>query len=61
MTAVFPSVSLSLKWQAPQDIGCLPIINYVLNKNGVDMPNVIAPNQLSFIDTTLTTGGSIGT
>ncbi len=32
-----------------------------MNKNGAEMPDVIAPNQLSFVDTTLTSGGTIGT
>ena len=61
MKAVVPDISLTLEWVAPEDNGCLPLIKYVLNKNGVDMPDFIAPNKLSFLDTTLTSGGSIGT
>lgn len=62
MTAVVPQASLTLAWQAPEDNGCLPLVKYVLRKNGVDMPDFIAPNSLSFVDTTLATaGGTIGT
>ncbi len=50
-----------MSWAAPVDNGCLPLVSYVMNKNGVDMADVIAPNQLSFVDTHLTTGGAIGT
>jgi hypothetical protein len=45
MASVIPSTSLTLTWQAPEDNGCLPLMNYVMNKNGVDMVDYIAPNQ----------------
>jgi len=38
------------------------LVSYVLNKNGVDMTDIISPNQLSFTDTHLTSStASIGT
>jgi len=62
MTSLVPSTSLTLAWQAPFDNGCLPLISYVLNKNGVDMVDVIGPNQLMFVDTHLASaGGLVGT
>lgn len=32
-----------------------------MNKNGVDMSDPISPEKLAFVDTHLTTGGTIGT
>ena len=61
MVSVIPDVSLTVSWKAPEDFGCLPLISYALNKNGVDLATVISPNALFFIDTSLTTGGSTGT
>jgi len=60
-TSIVPQTSIALSWAAPVDNGCLPLVSYVMNKNGVDMADVIAPNQLSFVDTHLATGGAIGT
>jgi len=61
MTSVVPLSQLTLKWDAPVDFGCLPITAYVLSKDGVDLADVITPEMNSFVDTHLTTGGTIGT
>ena len=62
MVAVVPQASLTLTWEAPEDNGCLPVTAYVLNKNGIDLADSIAPNQLSFVDLHLAAGGgTIGT
>lgn len=61
MAAVTPLVSLTLQWQAPMDNGCLPIVSYVLNKNGVDLSaEFISSDADSFTDTAMT-GAAIGT
>jgi len=60
MTSVTPQVSLTLTWDSPIDNGCLPLTSYVLNKNAVDLINVIAPEQTQFVDS-IVTGGTIGT
>jgi hypothetical protein len=60
MTAVTPSVSLTLSWSAPLDNGCLPIQYYTLNKDGSDLSVVISADSLSYTDD-ITTGGTIGT
>lgn len=62
MTDVVPEVSLTLEWQAPEDNGCLPLTSYIMSKDGVDMPDFIAPNMLKFVDTSFTAAtGAIGT
>lgn len=43
-TKIVPEASISLSWAAPVDNGCLPLVSYVMNKNGVDMVDIIAPN-----------------
>lgn len=60
MTAITPSVDLTLKWQPPSSTGCLPITGYIVNKNGVDLVTVISPSQNSYIDD-ISIGGTIGT
>lgn len=50
MTAVTPSVSLTLSWTPPLDNGCLPITQYTLNKDGVDLAAVISPELISYTD-----------
>ena len=61
-TKIVPEASISLSWAAPVDNGCLPLVSYVMNKNGVDMVDIIAPNELSFTDTHLTSSNArIGT
>ena len=60
MTAVVPSTTLTLEWDAPVDNGCLPITQYTLNKNGVDDATVISADSLSYTDS-IAIGGSIGT
>lgn len=49
-----------LGWTAPLDSGCLPILNYIIQKNGIDLATVVSPSQSSFTDN-ISTGGSIGT
>lgn len=60
MTAVVPSTTLTLAWQPPTDTGCLPIIQYVINKNGTDLPATITAGQHSYTDD-ISVGGTIGT
>lgn len=48
-----------LKWVAPLDGGCLPILSYTVQKNGVDLTNVIDPSQTTFTDI-ISSGGAIG-
>jgi hypothetical protein len=60
MTAVTPSVSLTLTWTPPTNTGCLPITYYVLNKNGVDLSATITADMTSYTDD-ISTGGTIGT
>ena len=43
-TKIVPETSISLSWAAPVDNGCLPLVSYEMNKNGVDMVDIIAPN-----------------
>lgn len=60
MTAVVPSTSLTLQWNPPTDNGCLPILSYVIAKNGVDLATVITANQHQLVDN-ISVGGAIGT
>lgn len=60
MEAVVPQSALVVSWQRPDSDGCLPLTHYVLNKDGVDLPDLIAPSATSFTDD-ISTGGAIGT
>ena len=60
MLSVVPDVELVLSWERPFTDGCLPITQYVLNKDGVDLADVINPAENTFTDD-LTVGGSTGT
>ena len=60
MINVIPSVSLTLKWNPPEDNGCLPVQYYTLYKNGVDISVVITADLTTYTDS-ITIGGAIGT
>lgn len=60
LVSVTPQASLVFAWQAPLDDGCLPILNYVVSKNGVDVTTSIIPSLSRFADD-ISTGGAVGT
>lgn len=60
MIAVTPSVSLTVAWSAPSNYGCLPIMHYRLNKNGVDLATLISADSQSFTEN-ISVGGTLGT
>ena len=60
LVSVTPQTSLTISWQAPLDTGCLPILNYVVQKNGADLPAVISASA-STLNDDISTGGTIGT
>jgi len=60
LESVIPQTSLVFSWKAPLDNGCLPILNYVVSKNGVDLATTVSASVSTFTDD-ISTGGSIGT
>ena len=59
MVSVTPATSLDFAWDVPDSDGCLPILYYILNKDGVDLPTQISPSLTQYTDD-ITTGGQIG-
>jgi len=59
LSAVVPTTSVTLTWEAPLDTGCLPITSYVLSRDGADLALSISADSSQAIDTTAT--GAIGT
>ncbi len=51
--------SLVLEWDKPLSDGCLPILSYTIQKDGVDYASSIASTATSFTDD-ISTGGQIG-
>lgn len=59
LLSVAPELSLTLGWQAPLDDGCLTILSYTINKDGVDIATDIDPSLTAFTDD-ISTNGQIG-
>ena len=59
--SVVPNTELVLSWERPDSDGCLPLTHYVINKDGVDLPDFVAPSATSFTDDISLSGGAIGT
>lgn len=60
MISVVPEDELTISWQRPDSDGCLPLTKYVINKDGVDLADIVSPSATAFTDD-ITTGGAIGT
>ena len=59
MLSVAPASTLVFGWDVPDSDGCLPILHYTLNKNGVDLEVEISPSLIEYEDD-ISTGGQIG-
>lgn len=49
-TAITALSSLSIAWSDPLQDGCLPILHYIVNRDGVDLAGQIIPSSNSFTD-----------
>lgn len=59
MQAIIVGTSVTLKWEAPSDTGCLPILHYKIAKDGSDLSADISADLASYTDTSAT--GALGT
>lgn len=50
MTAIVPLATLTISWEAPLSDGCLPLRQYTINRDGVDLAAVIVPEATSHTD-----------
>ena len=59
MVSVSPDSTLTIEWDRPDSDGCLPVLKYVINKDGVDLADIVAPSATNFADD-ISIGGSVG-
>jgi hypothetical protein len=60
MVSVVPLDTLAISWISPDLDGCLPILYYVVNKDGVDLPDQVSPSLTTFTDDISSGGGNTG-
>ena len=59
LVSVVPSNNLVISWKGPTTSGGLPLLNYVINKNGADLTTTILASATQYTDD-ITSGGTIG-
>ena len=45
-----PLTSLEIGWTKPSSVGCLPILSYTINKNGIDTEFDVSPTATTYTD-----------
>ena len=50
MTQIAPGTDLTIEWEDPLDLGCLPIYHYKIARDGTDLDDEIAPGENTFSD-----------
>ena len=50
LTVITPGSSLTIKWDPVLYDGCRPVTRHVINRDNVDLPDVVPPEAVLFDD-----------
>lgn len=57
MTQITAFSSLTIEWDDPLDLGCLPIYHYKVSRDGSDLDDEVDPGENSFTDSDISSFG----